>query len=128
MSLQDFAGYVVARLPATVTGVRAAGDANRPVSRVAVCGGAGDSFLPDAAAAGADVYVTSDLRHHVVAEFVADPTNPAVLDVAHWAGEWPWLALAAALIESELPDVTATVSGTRTDPWTARVPSGDVRT
>ena len=76
--------------------MRAAGDPDRVISTVAVCGGAGDSFLPAAADAGVDVYLTSDLRHHVVAEFVADPANPAVVDVAHWAGEWPWLANAAA--------------------------------
>ena len=87
-----------------MAGVRAAGDPDRVVRTVAVCGGAGDSYLPAAAAAGADVYLTSDLRHHVVAEFVAaDPGNPAVVDVAHWAGEWPWLARAAALVRDGPP-------------------------
>jgi len=125
MSLRDFAGYVADRLPATVTGIRAAGDPDRVISTVAVCGGAGDSFLPAAAAAGIDVYLTSDLRHHVVAEFVADPANPAVIDVAHWAGEWPWLALAAAVLEAAHPGLTVTVSATRTDPWTVRAASAD---
>jgi len=123
MRLRDFTAHVAARLPATVSGVRAAGAADRPVSTVAVCGGAGDSLLPAAAAAGADVFVTSDLRHHVVAEFVADPARPAVVDVAHWAGEWPWLAAAAAVLESTFPDLPVTVSGTRTDPWTVHASS-----
>src|SRR5664280_811140 len=80
---------------------------------------------PDAAAAsGADVYLTSDLRHHVVADFVADSANPAIVEVAHWAGEWPWLANAALLIEQgTFGAVTATVSTLRTDPWTVHVPS-----
>lgn len=123
MTLREFAAHVAARLPATVTGVRAAGDPDRLVSRVALCGGAGDSYLPAAAAAGADVYLTSDLRHHVVGEFVADPSNPAVVDVAHWAGEWPWLASAAAVLRTALPELTVTVSTTRTDPWTIHAPS-----
>jgi putative NIF3 family GTP cyclohydrolase 1 type 2 len=122
-SLRDFVALVADRLPRTVTGVRAAGDPERVVRTVAVCGGAGDSFLPAAAAVEADVYVTSDLRHHVVAEFVADPGNPAVVDVAHWAGEWPWLAGAAAVIESEIPGLTVTVSVARTDPWTIHAAS-----
>jgi dinuclear metal center YbgI/SA1388 family protein len=121
LTLLAFAGWVADRLPGTVAGVRAAGDPERLVRTVAVCGGAGDSYLPDAAAAGADVYLTSDLRHHVVAEFVAEPGNPAVVDVAHWAGEWPWLARAATRLTAELPHLTVTVSTLRTDPWTVRV-------
>jgi putative NIF3 family GTP cyclohydrolase 1 type 2 len=108
-------------LPATVAGVRAAGDPERTVRTIAVCGGAGDSYLADAAAAGVDVYLTSDLRHHVVSEFVAEPGNPAVVDVAHWAGEWPWLTRAAALLTRELPELTVAVSTLRTDPWTVHV-------
>ena len=118
VTLREFARQVADRLPATVGGIRAAGDPDRVIRTVAVCGGAGDSFLSAAAQAGADVYLTSDLRHHVVAEFVADPDNPAAVDVAHWAGEWPWLARAAALLEAAHPELAVTVSATRTDPWT----------
>jgi dinuclear metal center YbgI/SA1388 family protein len=121
LSLRAFAAWVADRLPSTVAGVRAAGDPDRIVRTVAVCGGAGDSYLPDAAAAEADVYLTSDLRHHVVSEFVGVGGNPAVVDVAHWAGEWPWLARAAAWLTAELPDLAVTVSTLRTDPWTIHV-------
>ena len=56
---------VGARLPATSWGVRAAGDPDLPVSRVAVCGGAGDSLLATAARAGVQAYLSPpDLRHH----------------------------------------------------------------
>ena len=68
-------------------------------SRCAVAPGTRE--LGAAADAGADVYVTSDLRHHVVAEFVAVDGNPAVVEVAHWAGEWPWLARAAGMLDAE---------------------------
>lgn len=118
VTLQDFVALVADALPATVAGVRAAGDPDRTISRVAVCGGAGDSLLADAAASDADAYLTSDLRHHVVAEFVSDPGNPAIVEVAHWAGEWPWLTNAAALLQAQFPGVTTTISGSRTDPWT----------
>ena len=66
--LHAFADRVAAALPATAWGVRAAGDPDRPVQRVAVCGGAGDSALGAAAAAGVDAYVTADLRHHPASE------------------------------------------------------------
>ena len=118
LRLQEFAALVAEALPATVAGVRAAGDPRRSISRVAVCGGAGDSLLVEAAASGADVYLTSDLRHHVVAEYVANPLNPAVVEVAHWSGEWPWLDRAAGMLTSRFPGLTTTISSTRTDPWT----------
>jgi dinuclear metal center YbgI/SA1388 family protein len=121
LSLRAFAAWVADRLPSTVAGVRAAGEPDRIVRTVAVCGGAGDSYLPDAAAAGADVYLTSDLRHHVVGEFVGVAGNPAVVDVAHWAGEWPWLARAATRLAADFPDLTLSVSTLRTDPWTIHV-------
>ncbi len=45
MRLADFVARVNAVLPQTTWGVRAAGDPDAVVSRVAVCGGAGDSLL-----------------------------------------------------------------------------------
>jgi dinuclear metal center YbgI/SA1388 family protein len=123
MSLRDFVAVVARVVPATVSGVRAAGDPFRTVERVAVCGGAGDSLMDAAAAAGVDVYLTSDLRHHVVAEFIAVPGHPAVVEVAHWAGEWPWLDRAAELLGSEFPGLRTTVSTTSTDPWTIHTSS-----
>jgi dinuclear metal center YbgI/SA1388 family protein len=89
--LHAFTDRVAAALPATAWGVRAAGDPDRPVRRVAVCGGAGDSALGAAAAAGVDAYVTADLRHHPAGEHVL-AGGPALVDVAHWASEWPWCA------------------------------------
>ncbi len=129
MSLRDFAELASASLPGTVGGVRAAGDPGRQVRTVAVCGGAGDSELGAAGAAGADVYLTSDLRHHVVAEHLARPGSAALVEVAHWSGEWPWLASAAGVIAAGMAragsagSVSTTVSALRTDPWTIHRPS-----
>ncbi|MCW2533327.1 MAG: Nif3-like dinuclear metal center hexameric protein, partial [Blastococcus sp.] len=68
MTLREFTALAAAALPATVGGVRAAGDPDRVVRRVAVCGGSGGSLTGVAAAAGADVFLTSDLKHHPVSE------------------------------------------------------------
>jgi dinuclear metal center YbgI/SA1388 family protein len=116
--LAAFADRVAAALPATAWGVRAAGDPQRPVRRVAVCGGSGDSALGAATAAGVDAYVTADLRHHPAAEHLLG-NGPALVDVAHWASEWPWCAQAAAVLRSGLGgSVEVRVSTRRTDPWT----------
>ena len=37
----------------------------RPVSRVAICGGAGDFLLPEAIKAGADAFITGEMHYHV---------------------------------------------------------------
>ena len=118
--LSAFTERVAAALPATAWGVRAAGDPERLVQRVAVCGGAGDSALNSAVAAGVDAYVTADLRHHPAAEhLLAHPSGPALVDVAHWASEWPWCEQAAAVVRAATGgSVDVRVSTLRTDPWT----------
>jgi dinuclear metal center YbgI/SA1388 family protein len=107
-------------LPPTAGGVRAAGDFHQPVSRVALCGGAGDSLLGSEAVRGADVYITADLRHHPASEAreqAAIGGGPALLDVSHWASEWLWLDTAAEQLRAALPGVEVAVSELRTDPW-----------
>ena len=66
MSLLEFARRVNAAIPPTRRGIDVAGDLDMPVQRVAVLGGSGDSMFDEVRAADADVYVTSDLRHHPV--------------------------------------------------------------
>jgi dinuclear metal center YbgI/SA1388 family protein len=119
-TLADFAAAVAAALPETAQGVRVAGDPRRPVRRVAVCGGAGDFLLDAVLGTDADVYVTSDLRHHPAAEFV-EKDGPALVDVAHWSAEWTWLPVVEAKLRAALGDTVVTrVSTTRTDPWQFR--------
>jgi putative NIF3 family GTP cyclohydrolase 1 type 2 len=90
------------------------------VRRVAVCGGSGGSLTGAAAAAGADVFLTSDLKHHPVSEAM-EWSGPALCDVAHFASEWPWLPVAAGVLHRDLSGrVQVTVSARRTDPWTWR--------
>ena len=67
-TLREFAMLVAEALPGSAQGVRIAGDPMGEVSRVAVCGGAGDGLLDAVRASGADVFVTADLRHHVASE------------------------------------------------------------
>ncbi|PRX92456.1 Nif3-like dinuclear metal center hexameric protein [Allonocardiopsis opalescens] len=120
-TLGAFARQVAAALPATAGGIRVAGEPDRPVRVVAVSGGAGDSLLGTVADLGADVYLTADLRHHPATEFV-ERGGPALIDAAHWATEWPWLAEGAAALTRALAERGATVetsvSTAVTDAWT----------
>jgi dinuclear metal center YbgI/SA1388 family protein len=130
MTLEQFTEHVARALPATSWGVRAAGDPRRAVRRVAVCGGSGGDLAGVAARAGADVLVTSDLKHHVTSETVEDDVV-ALVDAAHWATEWPWLAQAARLLTEASGDgatdtVETSVSSIVTDPWTLHAAQKDM--
>ncbi|MDO5499684.1 MAG: Nif3-like dinuclear metal center hexameric protein [Propionibacteriaceae bacterium] len=120
VSAAEFAQRVADALPATVSGVRLAGPADREIRRVAVLAGAGDSHLDTARAAGVDAYVTSDLRHHPATEARAWADAPVLIDVAHWAAEWPWLPILSDLVGAQWPELTRQVSKIRTDAWGAR--------
>ncbi len=133
VTLAAFAERVASVLPATAQGVRVAGELERLVSSVAVCGGSGDSLLTQVDRLGADVYVTSDLRHHRALDHLADG-NAALIDVAHWAGEFPWLWQVAGQLEDAFSgqsgekagpsgDFKVEVCELRTDPWRAHLGS-----
>ena len=115
MTLREFTQQVADALPETVWGVRAAGDPDRLVQKVAVSSGSGDSFLADVSKLGVDVYVTSDLRHHPVDEHLR-AGGPAVIDTAHWASEFPWTEQAESIVAPLSVDTE--ILHIRTDPWT----------
>ncbi|MFH8367471.1 Nif3-like dinuclear metal center hexameric protein [Streptomyces sp. NPDC018031] len=125
-TLAAFARRAAARLPATAQGIRVAGDPERTVRTVAVCGGSGDGLFDAVRAAGVDAYLTADLRHHPASE--ASQHGPlGLVDAAHWATEWPWTEQAAAQLD-EISDrhgwgLRTHVSRTVTDPWTAHAAS-----
>jgi putative NIF3 family GTP cyclohydrolase 1 type 2 len=118
-TLGALARRLVDLLPPTATGVRVSGDFDQPVRTVALCAGAGDSLLGHPAVLAADVYITSDLRHHPASEFREQALlggGPALIDTSHWATEWLWLDVAAAQLR-DAAGVRVTVSDLRTDPW-----------
>ena len=65
MSLREFAELVKSATGAKQVQIS---DAGKPVSKVAVLGGGGAGESPAAAAAGADTYLTGDLRHDQLTE------------------------------------------------------------
>lgn len=65
--------------------VRAGGPQDRVVRKVALCGGSGGEFWSKAAFRGADVYITGDLKYHVVQDILAAGLN--FIDPGHYATE-----------------------------------------
>jgi dinuclear metal center YbgI/SA1388 family protein len=83
LTLAEVAARIRDGLPAPH--LRYAGEPDRPVRRVAIVGGAGDSLLEAARASGSDVYVTGDLRHHVTLDALT--VGLALIDAGHHATE-----------------------------------------
>lgn len=119
-TLAQFARTVTDALPSHHSANRVAGDLDGEVRTVALCGGSGDFLLSTATAAGADVYVTSDLRHHPVSEHL-EGGGCAVVDVPHWSAESTWLPVVAGALDQRLDDIETRVSQIVTDPWSAHV-------
>ncbi|MEN3123304.1 Nif3-like dinuclear metal center hexameric protein [Janibacter sp. LM] len=140
VSLAQFARSLASGLPPAPAGLRVSGPADGRVRRVALLGGAGDGLIDAAAAAGADVYVTSDLRHHPALEAREDGTarggTPFLVDAGHWATEALWLGEMLTRLGESLAAAGADVVGLEThvstictDPWSftvgARPDQGD---
>jgi dinuclear metal center YbgI/SA1388 family protein len=80
------------------------------IQRVAVLGGSGGSFIPEAASSGADAYVTGDLDYHDA--LLAESLGLAAVDPGHAATELPSLEPLARRL-AELVDVPVGVSQVR---------------
>lgn len=83
LTLREVCDRLVDGLPAPF--LRVAGELEAPVRRVAACGGAGDALIGAARSAGADCYITGDLRHHPTLD--ARTQGLAVVDAGHGAVE-----------------------------------------
>ena len=137
MTLKEFAGVVAHRLPKAAQGIRVSGDLAAMVETVAVLGGSGESLASAAAESGADVYVTSDMKHHGALDLRAafdhsarlggkqGPGRPFLIDTAHFASESPWLKYAqedvGQLLKTQGFTIQTKVSRCNTDPWTIRL-------
>lgn len=146
MSLEAFARRVAAALPPTRLGVQVGGELTSQISSVAVLPGSGDSMFDDVRACAADVYVTSDLRHHPATDALQQMRyeaslrasgiavgqgsvsgRPALINTAHSAIESLWLRYAIEDVPRALKrsGVQEPVEMRRiersTDPWTLSI-------
>jgi dinuclear metal center YbgI/SA1388 family protein len=122
MKLSELATNISEILPKTSAPVRVAGQLDTLISKIAVVGGAGDSFIENAKQSGADCLITSDLRHHISLDAVSDPSKPlSLIDISHFAAESLWLRPTADSLGKEIQTVEFFVSEVITDPWTMTI-------
>ena len=127
MTLRAFTATPPRVLPATAWGVRAAGDPDRVVRTVAVCGGSGAAQAgvgPHATARTCCSRPTSSTTRPSRRPAERGPDGIALVDAAHWATEAPWLDEVAARLRNHFgTSVDVSVSTHVTDPWTLHEPS-----
>lgn len=83
LSLLEFGQLVKKNLECD--SIRLYGDIDKPVNRVALCGGSGGDFIKSAAAKGAHVYVTGDIKYHDAQ--MAKDLGLAIIDANHYDTE-----------------------------------------
>lgn len=117
-TVRDFATDLVEllnqKVPSTVITAKVAGDLSKIVNNPFAMPGSGDPFFAEAYQNNADVYITSDLRHHPTQDALSQ-YDYAIIDLPHFVSEYLWLYN----LEKQLQNIGVTVvrSEKTTDPW-----------
>jgi putative NIF3 family GTP cyclohydrolase 1 type 2 len=86
---------------------------NRPVKKVALCGGAGSFLVSKALSRGADVYITGDMKYH---EFFDADGRMMIADIGHYESEQFTIPLLAELLAQKFPTFAVLKTGVKTNP------------
>lgn len=86
---------------------------NRPVKKVALCGGAGGFLLREAMARPADVFITSDIKYH---EYFEADGRILLVDIGHYESEQYTIDLLANFLQDKIPTFAVLKTETNTNP------------
>lgn len=76
----------LSRLLGEPGGIKVSGAPEKLIQKVAVCTGAGGEFWSAAHAAGADVFISSEIKHHQA--LAARECGMCIVDAGHYGTEW----------------------------------------
>ena len=85
----------------------------RPVRKVAICGGAGDFLLPEAIKAGADAFITGEMHYHV---FFGHEQEVQICVIGHYQSEQYTAEVFRDIIGRDCPGVRCCIAETNTNP------------
>ncbi len=83
------------------------------IQKVAVCGGAGVSMVPEARKKGAQALVTADVKYH---DFFLDDSSFLLIDVGHYESEIPIVPVLQRRLQEAFPEVEVIPTSVRTNP------------
>jgi dinuclear metal center YbgI/SA1388 family protein len=85
----------------------------KPVSRLALCGGAGSFLISNALLAGADFFISADIKYH---DFFDGEGKIVIADIGHYESEQFTVDLLHDVILEKFPNFAVLKSGTLTNP------------
>ena len=85
----------------------------RPISKVALCGGAGDFLLPDAIHLGADAFITGEMHYH---QYFGYEQRLQICVIGHYQSEQFTSEIFRDIIQKECPGVRTEIAETCTNP------------
>jgi dinuclear metal center YbgI/SA1388 family protein len=85
----------------------------KKIKKIAVCGGSGSFLIGKAVAAGADAYISADIKYH---EFFDANGRLVVADIGHWESEQYTTDLLVELLQAKFPTFAVLKSGVKTNP------------
>jgi dinuclear metal center YbgI/SA1388 family protein len=86
---------------------------NKPIKKIAACGGAGSFLISSALAAGAEIYITSDIKYH---EFFDANDKMIVADIGHYESEQFTINLLQEFLEQKFPTFAVLKTEVNTNP------------
>jgi len=85
----------------------------RPISKVAICGGAGSFYLDEAMENGADAFVTGEMHYH---EYFGHEQEIQIAVIGHYQSEQFTSEIFKEIIEKDCPGVKCFITKTNTNP------------
>jgi dinuclear metal center YbgI/SA1388 family protein len=85
----------------------------RPIKKVAICGGAGDFLLPDAISQGADAFITGEMHYH---QYFGMEQQIQICVIGHYQSEQFTSEIFRDIIQKECPGVRTEIAETNTNP------------
>ena len=86
---------------------------DRPIKKVALCGGSGSSFIKNAIKAEADVYVSADFKYH---DFFIAENHLSMVDIGHFESEQFTLEIFYDVISKKFPNFAIQISSVNSNP------------
>ena len=86
---------------------------NKPISKVAICGGAGSFLISSALATGADCFISSDIKYH---EFFDANDKMVIADIGHYESEQFTINLLQEFLEQKFPTFAVLKTEVNTNP------------
>ncbi|MEP6465556.1 MAG: Nif3-like dinuclear metal center hexameric protein [Parafilimonas sp.] len=95
-----------------ITVIRHTALLQKPVKKIAVCGGAGSFLINKALAAKADFYITADVKYH---EFFDANGQMVIADIGHWESEQFTIELLHEVLHAKFPNFAVLKTKIRTN-------------